>query len=55
MTVGELIEKLKEYDTNMSVHLQYMDGGGYYHGDQEIEEIVIVKDEEDGSKYALVL
>ena len=52
MTVGEIIEKLKEYDTNMTVHLQYMDGGGFYHGDQEIEEIDEVED--DNGKYVIV-
>ncbi len=52
MTVGEIIEKLKEYDTNLSVHLQYMDGGGFYHGNQEIEEIAVEEDE--NGKYVIV-
>ena len=32
MTVEELTERLKEFDKNMEVVVQYRDDGGWYYG-----------------------
>lgn len=35
MTVGELIEKLKKFDKNLKVEVQFRDDGGDYNGTDE--------------------
>ena len=42
MTVGELIKELEQLDKNLTVEVQYRDGGGEYMGtDDELYLMII--------------